>query len=398
MHSVIVSLIRGFVRVRLRGGDQEQLLNRMVGDRMIVWNISRLEDELELDMHLGDFFRLRSFLKETGCRPRVIGRFGLPFVLARLERRKFLAGGLVLFVLGLYMLSSVIWSVQVVGTERLSEQEVLQIAKRQGIHPIRWKYRLGDLDALSARMVQQIPGAAWIGITLQGTNVRIEVVESTLPEERKLLSPRHLVSTSDAVVTEIYAEQGKPVVRRNTRVAKGDILISGMIGSEEHGQVVVAKGEVKGLVWHEYEIEVPLAQTRKGFTGQTQHRFYVVFGNRALQITGYGQEEYERQEVASHRSQLKWRNWVLPFGWIQEERKEVHFHEQQLTKEQAKSVGLTQARADITAKFGKEARIHDEKILHEAVQNGKVYMKVLFEVEQVISEEQPIIHLDTDIE
>ena len=58
MHSVIVSLIRGFVRVRLRGGDQEQLLNRMVGDRMIVWNISRLEDELELDMHLGDFFRL----------------------------------------------------------------------------------------------------------------------------------------------------------------------------------------------------------------------------------------------------------------------------------------------------------------------------------------------------
>jgi len=393
MQSNIVSLIRGFVRLRVRGEHKELLLNRLVDERIMVWNISRKNDEMELDLHLSDFFRLRAFLKETGCRMHVVARFGAPFLMHRLERRKFWVAGFFLFVLGLYMLSFLVWSVQIIGNERVNTQTVRQIAAEQGIHPWAWKFRLADPDALSAKLMQRIPEAAWIGVSMQGTRVTIEIVENTVPDERPLMNPRHLVSTSDAVITEIITEQGKPMVRRNMRVKKGDILISGIIGNEDFQQVVVAKGEVKGLVWYEYEINVPLKQSRKVYTGNEQKRFYLVFGNRAMQITGYGEEPFAQEVKQQEREVLKWRDYTLPFGWMSELRKEVKIETYEIKPETAKELGLSHVRADIIAKYGMDAKIHDEKILHESIQNGKVYMKVLLEVEHSISEERPIVPL-----
>lgn len=392
MHSVIVALVRGFVRIRVRGEQPELLLNRLLDERIIVWNISRLEHELEMDIHLSDFFLLRKFLRETGCRMHVLERFGLPFWLARLERRKFLAGGAVVFIVGLYLLSSLIWSVEIAGNDRVSAKEIRDVAAEQGIYRWAWKYRLADLDDLSSRMLQQLPDAAWVGVSVQGTRVRIEIVEHTVPEQNPLMNPRHLVSTSDAVVTEIFAERGKPVVRRNMVVKKGDVLISGIIGDEDMQQVVVAKGEVKGLVWHEYDVSVSLTQKRKVYTGNQHRKFYLIFGNRALQITGYGKDKYEQEVVFSEQKKLGWRGLKLPFGWMNEYTKESRLEQYEIDENKAKEIGLSLARADIAAKFGLDAKIYEEKILHEKMDNGKVYMKVLYEIEHVISREQPIVY------
>ncbi|WP_260115449.1 sporulation protein YqfD [Paenibacillus hexagrammi] len=57
----------------------------------------------------------------------------------------------------------------------------------------------------------------------------------------------------------------------------------------------------------------------------------------------------------------------------------------------AKKAGLEQARARLLAASGSDSRIVGEKILHEKTENGKVYMEVHFEVEEYITEEQPIV-------
>lgn len=62
------------------------------------------------------------------------------------------------------------------------------------------------------------------------------------------------------------------------------------------------------------------------------------------------------------------------------------------TEEQAKQEGIERAKRDILAKYGTDSVIMDQKILHEKADNGKVYIKVHFEVEQNIAEEVPIVH------
>jgi similar to stage IV sporulation protein len=394
MRSQLLTYFRGSVRLSVRGERPDELLNRCTAANILVWDVRRLGERMEMSLHLGDFFRLRPLLKETGCRAHVTAREGLPFALQRVERRKFFAAGLVLFVAGLYVLSSVVWSVQVTGNERIPTEEVLSAAKKHGIRALQWKFRLREPVDLARHIQNELPDAAWIGVEIRGTQVRIEVVEAARPNPRPLMNPRHLVAAHDAVITRIHAERGRPMVRVHQAVRKGQILISGLIGSEDpqgNRAAVVAEGTVRGLVMYEYHLEMPLVLQRKVYTGESYKRGYAVIGNRGIQVTGYGKPEYAQQEILAERTGIAWRGYKLPFGWLTETVMETRTAEERLTVEDARNIAVQQAAADLIAKVGADAGIVTQKILHEAVDNGKVYIKALFEVEQSIVAERAII-------
>jgi similar to stage IV sporulation protein len=78
-------------------------------------------------------------------------------------------------------------------------------------------------------------------------------------------------------------------------------------------------------------------------------------------------------------------------GWIHERVMEVSVLEQQVEPQEARQQGMEHAKAEITAAAGKDARVVNEKILHEKTENGKVYMEVLLEVEESIALELPVV-------
>ncbi|UQZ86998.1 Putative stage IV sporulation protein YqfD [Paenibacillus konkukensis] len=392
MKSSFLLSLRGYVLVEVRGGRIEKLVNGLTDKRMTAWDI-RIMDESHAQMHIliKDFFRLRPLLKETGCRVHVKRRHGVPFLLDKLEKRKLFAVGIVGFIVGLYLLSSVVWQVRVEGNETISTQQILQAAKGEGIYQWQWKNRLQDADVLSKLLQSKIPGTAWVGVEVHGTHIVIKVVEATIPNKPPLLSPRHLVASKNAMVTYILAEKGRPAVRPNTYVKKGDILISGILGDEVNQQTVVASGVVKGLVWYTPKVEVPLVQHYKVYTGETKDRSYLVIGSRALQLTGYGKPGFEQSETIADRKTLQWKNFVLPLGWLNERVMEVNVREKQITPEEARQLGVEHAKQAIIEAAGKDAKVVNEKILHEKTENGKVYMEVHLEVEESITEEQPIV-------
>jgi similar to stage IV sporulation protein len=288
-------------------------------------------------------------------------------------------------------MSSVVWQVKVEGNEKLKTEDILKIAKQQGIHPLQWKFRLKNAEGLSKLLHQKLPSASWVGVQMHGTHLTIQIVESAQPEVRPLLSPRHLIAVTNAVVTEIRAEKGRPMVKVNAFVRKGDLLISGLIGNEQNQQIVVAKGIVTGNVWYTSMIEMPLVLKQNTYTGAAAKRFYLVLGNRALQITGYRQQKFEYFNETNVRKFIQLGTWTLPIGWIQQTLLESQETQQILAVEQAKKIAMTRAEASILSGVDNKARITAQKILQERVENGKVYLEVHFEVEQSIVQEQPII-------
>jgi similar to stage IV sporulation protein len=392
MHSKLFVFIRGYVAVDIRGNKIEAFMNAAINSGCHIWHMNRTSPtSVRVFTDLNSFFRFKSILRQTGCTMHVHSRLGLPFLFNKMEARLFFVMGLVLFILGIYVLSQLVWRVDVEGNERISYDDIMAVAEQQGIHTFQWKFKLQEPEVLSRAFTHALPGAAWVGVEVKGTRVRIQVVEQTLPEPKPLMNPRHLVSNVDAVITNIFVERGRPMVKPHMKVKKGDILVSGIIGNEENKHVVVAEGKVRGLVWHIYNIQAPLTHQHKVYTGQSKVRQYFVIGNRALQLTGYGKLPFAASQSDSKRKTIQWRDYVLPIGWIREEIKEVRIDKEDIAIKDAKMIGLTQARTDIVMKSGDNAHIHDEKILHEKIEGGKVYMKVLFEVEQEISTELLII-------
>lgn len=384
--------LRGFVTLHVTGPQVERLINAVTGAGIIIWDVRPAGDGASLNVLLSDFFRLRPLLRKTGCRMHVTARYGLPFSIARLWRRKFFAAGVLVFGIGLLLLCSMVWSVKVEGNARIPDEDILEAARKEGVYPFQWIWRMKESDELSRELTSLVPGLTWAGFHRTGTSITIQVVEADRPESKPLLSQRHLVSRTDAVVTEIYAEQGRPVVSRNTRVKKGDILISGVLGDEENRQLVVAKGEVMGLVWHEYNLEVPLKRTGSAYTGERKDRTYLVLGKWAVQLWGYGDSGFAKSRTLTEPDMLSWRSFQLPLGMLTEKELEIKYTSEMLTPEAAHEEGLLRAKQDIFARYGADSVIKSQKILHEKKENGKVYMKVLFEVEERIAEELPIVN------
>ncbi|MFC5532128.1 sporulation protein YqfD [Cohnella yongneupensis] len=392
MKGTWLATVRGFVWVKLVGGDAERLLNAATSEKLSLWQISFAKDgSLTFGVSIPDFFRLRPLLKQCGCRTRILSRHGVPFKLARLAKRKVFAGGMLAFVFMLFILSMLVWNVKIEGDSRIPESQIMAAARAEGIFKFQWSWRMDNTSTLSQKMARRLPDAAWVGVEKKGTSLVITVVDSTKPEVKPLESPSHLVAKTDAVVTKIIAESGRPKVERNDRVRKGDILISGLLGNENNYKAVVSRGTVMGLVWHEYKIVSPMSKKIQSYTGETQTRNYWVIGNRALQISGYKGEDYGMSQVRSSMKRSQLRNWVLPFGTMKEVELEVVETEQRLTQEEAKQAGLAAARSELLAKSGDGAVIKAENILHEHTENGKVMLTVLFEVEQSIAENRPFV-------
>lgn len=387
-----LSILRGSVTLHVTGPQVERFINFISEAGIVIWDVRPAEGGASLKLLLDDFYVLRPILKKTGCRMHVTGRSGLPFLMAHLWKRKFFGIGILLFGITLFMLSTMVWSIRVEGNEKIASEDILAAARQEGVYPFQWIWRLDEPDKLSKGLLAQLPGVSWIGLQRTGTSIKIQVVESKQPDIKPLLSQRHLISRTDAVVTEIYAEQGRPVVARNSRVKKGDILISGALGDEENVQYVVAKGEVKGLVWHEYNIEVPLTTTNSSYTGERKDRTYLVLGKWAIQLWGYGESPFEKSRTLTEHDPLSWRSIKLPLGTMTEKELEISETSEILTPEAGFKKGIERAKNDILARYGVDSVIKSQKVLHEKRENGKVYMKVIFEVEEKISEELPIVN------
>ncbi|MDP5273094.1 sporulation protein YqfD [Chengkuizengella axinellae] len=391
MRYQLITYLRGHVKLKVRGETIESLLNELIQFKIKIWNVKRLsEGMLEFHIHLNDFFKLRPLLKKTGCRMTVVKRYGAPFFLNKIMKRQFFISGIALFLAGIFILSTLIWNVEVIGNERLTSEDILEEAEDLGLYKYQFKFKMDNLDLIAKELTKRLPETSWVGVELKGTKIQIKVVESTIPEEEPLYNPRNLISTSDAIITKIFAEQGNPMVKVNHRVKKGDILISGVLGDEENQEIVVAKGEVKGLVWYEYNLKIPLKQEVKIYTGNVKDRKYLVLGNRAIKINGFGDLEFSSFENQLSRHMLSWREYPLHIGWIDEKVLESNLMERNLSIEEAKAVGIQQAKSDILFNTGIETAIVEENIIEADEKDGMIYMQILFEVEQNITTEQPI--------
>lgn len=391
MQYQLITYLRGHVKIEVKGSEIERLINELILSEIKIWNAQRVSDgSVEFHIHLNDFFKLRPFLKKTGSRMSVVKRYGAPFFLNKFLKRKFFISGIALFLIGIFILSTMIWNIEVVGNEEMNTEQILEEAEKLGIHKYQFKFKMDDLDVISKELTRNLPESSWIGVTMKGTKIQIKVVESTIPEEMPLLNPRNLIASSDAVITEIFAERGIPQVKINHRVKKGDILISGILGDEQNQEIVVAKGEVRGLVWYEYNVKVPLKQEVKVYTGSVVDRKYLVFGNRAIKIMGFGNLGFENFENKLSKHMLGWREYPLHIGWMDEKVLESDVLERELSMEEARSVGIQQAKSDILFNNGIESKIKAENMIEAKEKDGEVYMKILFEVEQDIMTEQPI--------
>lgn len=349
------------------------------------------DDKLLIQIRLSDYYKLRPLFRASGCTWRIKRRWGIAFLPHRISRRLFFVLGALFFLTSLYVLSSLIWRVEVEGNTQISHAHIREMAEAEGLYRGQWKPRVASPEILAKVLERKMPEVAWIGVTYSGTKAHIHVVDRTIPNKVTPKKPQHIIATHDAIVTDISATKGTPVVQRNDRVIRGGILISGIVGDGEHAALVPAEGTVRGLVWYTQSVVVPLQVTDERLTGKHLDQTYVRLFKYELKIKGYRQQVFKQYQTIRVRQQFHFMGirFALPIykqrQWQTVKVKTIR------TIAAARAAAMEEAKRALLLKLDKDAVIRERKLLHENSRGGKVYINIHVEVEQAITKETEII-------
>jgi similar to stage IV sporulation protein len=265
-----------------------------------------------------------------------------------------------------------------------------------GIHVGELQFFISDVETIQHDLTNRISNITWVGVELRGTTFHFQVVEKTTPKPPKPLAPQHLVANQKAVITDMFVQSGKPVVKLHQFVKKGQLLVSGIVGSEDKPVAVAATGEVMGKIWYQSTVEMPMKSDFQVYTGKEERKHAIEIGSLRIPFWGFGKIKYAKYDEEKESYPVKFLGWQLPLKYVEITAREKQMVAREYTKEEAVKAAESLARNDLKAKIPKDAKIVDEYTLHEKVENGKVKLALYFQVIENIAQAKPIIQGDKE--
>ena len=268
---------KGYVRLRVTGFSVERFLSMAAYRGVYLWDVRRAPDGVYVNVSVQGFRRLKGCGRKTKCRTKIVEKNGLPFIAFRYRKRKLLMGGIAFFVLALFVLSTFIWRIEIVGTESVAHDTILTFLEEQGLHTGAFKHTL-DANSITRELLNHFDEISWADIHTRGTRTTVMIAEA-IPRQPIIdrHTPAHVVATQDGLITGIATSSGAPLVRQNDVVRAGEMLVSGTLelGVDMGNPSTVyvhAYAEVWARRYHNIEFTVPLAYSEKVYTGRVTTR------------------------------------------------------------------------------------------------------------------------------
>ncbi|MGF7185493.1 hypothetical protein GGQ84_001582 [Desulfitispora alkaliphila] len=405
------SFILGYVVIIIEGNFTERFINMASSRGIIMWDVAFLDkDRIKAKVRIHQFGALRHIARRQQCRVRIKHKRGLPFLIAKLQKRKMLVVGAVIFSMLLYTMSSFVWFIEVQGTDKVRPEQILTVAESHGLKVGAMKRDYDEEEV--ERALGNLPQIAWVGIQEKGTKVTIEIAEKVLVDiEEDQKQPAHQVAKRDGVIEELLVLVGIPAVQEGDTVQKGQVLISGRIFPESEDELtatsengddsiinmepkkVRAKGIAKARTWYQEQLTINLAERGYNKTGEKVTTTSVRIKDKEIVIQGPRKipyEHYDKDEEIKRPS--KWRNMAVAIEVISRTYYEKEPYTINYNVKEAIEKATKEAKGRVELRIPQEAVVKDTYVEHlnEEERAKNVEVKVTVEILEDIAEPRAI--------
>ncbi len=289
-----IRYLKGYLKIKVWGYSPERFMNLCTNRGIVLWGVAGYGGAYTMYVSLADFYLLRDIVKKTKTRVAILERYGLPFFMKDVKRRKMFVLGVLFCLCFLLYMSRFVWAIEFLGNERITQDELSGFLAAQGVGYGTPKSDL-KLEELEESLRASFSQVTWTSVRLTGTKLIVQIKENELPtreeqqnaQAKKFLDGADLVAAKTGIVTSILTRSGVPQVKQGDSVQKGDILIAGPVpvinddGTIREWEKKIADGDV--VLEYEEPIQLfqPFSYTYKNYTGRTRSfRFLSVFGHR----------------------------------------------------------------------------------------------------------------------
>ncbi|HNU81098.1 MAG TPA: sporulation protein YqfD, partial [Bacillota bacterium] len=123
----IWNYLRGYAIIIVKGLKIERFINLAVVNNIYIWDIEKLDyTTVKAKIGLENFGRLRDIVRKTDSSVSILNKRGFPFILRNIRRRKLFYSSLFLLFVFIYIMSSFVWMIEIVGTKNVDNENILR--------------------------------------------------------------------------------------------------------------------------------------------------------------------------------------------------------------------------------------------------------------------------------
>ena len=373
------------IKINIKGRKIERFIKRLADNKINIYNMEMINrNEANIVILKSDYLKVLNI--KSIYEFNIVGGTGMIKIRKTLKLNSLILVFLVIGIIVLQILSRMIFSIEVVHTDKSIRNKMLSELENYGLKIHAFKKSYDEVQKIKEQILtNHKDDIEWLEIENIGTKYIVRLEERKIKNNEESNEKRHVIASKNAIIKKIEAENGEIVKEINSYVNAGDIIISGNITlNEQVKNTVSASGHVYGEVWYKVKVDYPLAYSEKHETGNGQKRLVFNFLNKSYEL---GFKKYKDKNVSS-KTLLK--HIFLPISLTYDNQREVIAIDEVYTIEQAIKKAEERAYAEINSKLNDKEKILSSKNLKVDVNDSKIELEMFFTVYEDITEYQKI--------
>lgn len=309
-----VQYIRGYVKIKVWGYSTERLLNLCGNHDILVWDIVNHGDHDTMKISVRGFFALKPLLKKTGTRAAIVRKYGLPFFMSKMQKRKVFVAGLLGCLLFWVIMAGYIWNIEIEGNYVLTEDVLMDYLDEKGVHVAMKKSRL-QIEGLEKALREDHDIITWTSVQVKGTTLLIHIKENEMPDYEQNMQQAQedgidLIATRSGTVSYIITRSGVPQVALGDTVEKGDVLVSGAVPVYNEDttvrkyQFVQSDADILLRYTESLSVKRDILYDEKLYSGRQKEMITLGVNDKEWDIR-FGKVPYEQYDISGEKKQVR---------------------------------------------------------------------------------------------
>lgn len=380
------------LKIEVTGRNIDNYIKKLVKAKINIIKLVKVDYKtIYIYVNYEDYLKIKRM--KTIYSIKVISKLGGLRLKYFIKRNIIMFSFIILSIILLFILSNIIFSIDVIHSDSKLKKLIYQQLEYNGIKKYRFKKSYDELEKIEDKILEDNKDKLeWIEIIESGTKYIIRLEERLLNEEEDGNDYQNIVASKSAIITDINAIVGEKVKNINDYVAKGDIIISGNIIKPDNSSILKhASGSVLGEVWYTVNVEYPFIYKEETLTGKSKKVLVLNFFNKRISLFDFN----KFNSFKSNKKVLLYNNF-LPINLTYEKQYEVNVIDEFLTEEEAINEAINIAKDKLVKNNDKIIKIKDVSILNEYIYPSKVKLKLFVSVIEDIGIESKITDIESE--
>ncbi len=285
MKNKILKIFSSNIKIKVTGKNINNFLKRLIYNNINIIKVVNISyKEADLIINYQDLEKINKY--KTIYNIEVIEYQGKLKLLKLIKKNIFIISFLILSLIIIYILSNVIFSVEVIH----SNSSIIKLLEKElnyyGIKKYSFVKSYNEIEKIENKILKDNKdNLEWLEITREGTKYIVRVEERIINKDNQDTAIYNITASKNAIIKVIEATKGEKQKEVNNYVTKGEVIISPYITMPNNEKVLSsAKGSVLGEVWYTINIEYPYSYNEISYTGKSKKVWTFTFLNKRISL------------------------------------------------------------------------------------------------------------------